>query len=764
MYINEQQFSLRPHFDWSTMMIRYLCATVLLWTATHVNVGAFTLSSQLTKVSNEPALKSPLFRRAPAIEVPHENRNPVSSIQKQVKHFAVVAAAAVVWRGAVVSEAHAAVRIGMKTKEPPATVMTKVRDLVANDKTTAGTVFVATGAGVILGRTSVKKDEKDTEDDFLENESTGSTVVGIEKEIQKLEKKKQDAMKILERIQQEQAEGKTSKADKKRMLTAAEIETQKIFERIRIEREEKLNAIKQPGYDPLNLDRFPDTTPKKSQAETEMYVDKLTTRDRVNLLIEKYMLEEEMVNPETKAYVDKTTESNESKTPHPPTDALPKRDTSDVKLKRSSPGTSQAAAVDKQQVVAVKQTPPTESSVAAKDNGTSKDNETNDKSKLPAESATAELKAQVAIGNSKGTTDSKSTTPSKNEKPASSGKQTAAIETTVKSTSTASSKISSDAVSLESSALPKEAVATDKKSLKAKAEPLVAPTPSVGSKAIFNKRKKASKSHVVKPETSDNVKSPDLKLSDGTNTLKEVISQKQDKTSDEKHVAKSTEEKSANPPIVMSTTPSDDSSEVHTEAVLKNEAKGTIVSVEEAPVSINAKSVTEAKAHSVKSETQESPKVNGKAETTNVKVPTENDKTEVVEEIAGKINNENQVADSKSPVLNGKPAAPLEEVKPATGAGPSASPKSRQPTSTQLNSMANAVDTIAPLSAGLQLDETKVAEVKKGWRPLVARKYASIYSLEDRAFAVLQDLGMIELHPDPEAKDYDSTMDDDFVE
>ena len=214
----------------------------------------------------------------------------------------------------------------------------------------------------------------------------------------------------------------------------------------------------------------------------------------------------------------------------------------------------------------------------------------------------------------------------------------------------------------------------------------------------------------------------------------------------------------------MSTTPSDDSSEVKTEAVLKSEAKGTVVSVEEAPVSINAKSVTEAKAHSVKSETQESPKVNGKAETTNVKVPTENDKTEVVDEIAGKINNENQVADSKSPVLNGKSAAPLEEVKPATGAGPSASPKSRQPTSTQLNSMANAVDTIAPLSAGLQLDETKVGEVKKGWRPLVARKYASIYSLEDRAFAVLQDLGMIELHPDPEAKDYDSTMDDDFVE
>ena len=386
-------------------MKRYLCATALLWTATHVNVGAFSLSSQLTKVSNEPALKSALFRAPTIMEAPRrENINPVASIQKQVKRFAVVVAAAVVWRGAVVPEAHAAVRIGMKTKEPPATVMTKVRDLVANDKAAAGTLFVATGAGVVLGRTSVKKDEKDTDDDSFENESTGTTVVGIEKEIQKLEKKKQDAMKILERIQVQQAEGKPTKADQKRMLTAAEIETQKIFERIRIEREEKLNAIKQPGYDPLNLDRFPNTVPKKRKDETETYVDKLSTRDRVNLLIEKYTLEEEMVNPDTnKASGNKATESKDSKTAHPPTDALPKRDTSDVKLKRSSTGTSQAADPDKKQVVVVKQTPLTESSVAAKDTGILKDNETNDKSKLPTESITSELsgKTQATIGKSK---------------------------------------------------------------------------------------------------------------------------------------------------------------------------------------------------------------------------------------------------------------------------------------------------------------------------------------------------------------------------
>lgn len=716
--------------------MRYLCATVLLWTATHVHVGAFSSSLQLSKVSNEPALKSPLFR-APStltiIEPPRENINPVKRIQKQVKHFAVAVAAAVIWRGAAVPEAHAAVRIGMKTKEPPATtVLTKVRDLVANDKAaTSGTLFVATGAGVVLGRTSVKKDDKDIDDDSFENESsTGTTVVGIEKEIKKLEKKKQDAMKILERIQVQQTEGKPTKADQKRMLTAAEIETQKIFERIRIEREEKLNAIKQPGYDPLNLDRFPNTVPEKSKDETETYVDKLSTRDRVNLLIEKYMLEEEMVNPETKASGDKATQGKESKTPaHSPTDALPKKDTSDVKLKRSSTGASQAAGMDKKQVVAVKQTPPAESSVAAKDNGTLKDKETNDKSKVPAEIPTSELsgKAQATIGKSKVTAESKSIVSSTNEKRASSGHPKAAVETTVKPTSTASSNTS------------------DKVSATAKAQ-----TP-VEKKAVFKKRDKASKSPVVTPESSDKVKSPELKGSEKPNTHTEVISQKQDKPSDETETpkAKITEEKSTNPPIAMTTANKDDSSEVQTDVVSKSEAKDTVVDVH---VKANGKS-------KVESGTLESTKVNGKAETTNIKAPTESDKSKVLDEIAGTI-----VADSKSSVLNGKSASPLEEVKPATGAGSSASSKTRQPTSTQLNSMANAVDTIAPLSAGLQLDATDDGEVKKGSRPLVARKYASAYSLEDRAFAILKDLGMVELHLDPEGKDYDSTMDDDFVE
>ena len=344
------------------------------------------------------------------------------------------------------------------------------------------------------------------------------------------------------------------------------------------------------------------------------------------------------------------------------------------------------------------------------------------------------------------------------EKPASSGQPTAVVETTVKPTSTASSKTSSDTVSPK---LSKETEASDKKPVKAKAQ-----TP-VEKKAIFKKRDKASKPPVVKPGSADKVKSPDLKESEKTSTRKDVISQKQDKPSNENPTAKSVEEKATTPPIAMSVAQKNDSSGIKTAVVSKSEAKGTVKSVDKAPVSTSAKGITEAKANGeskVKSGTPEYPKVNGKAETTNVKAPTESDKSKVLSEIAGTINNENQVADSKSPVLNGKSAAPLEEVKQATGAGPSASSKTRQPTSTQLCSMVNAVDTIAPLSAGLQLDETDVGNVKKGWRPLVARKYASIYSLKDRAFAVLEDLGMVERHPDPEDKDYDSTMDNDFVE
>lgn len=322
-------------FDWSTMMMRYLCATALLLAA---NVGAFTFSMPVTSVVKESAVKSPLFRASniPVDEVPRHHENLVAGIQKKMRHVAVVTAAALVWRGAAVPEAHAR----MKFKEPPpATVMTRVKDLVANDKTaTAGTLVVATGSGVVLGRTSVKKNKSDDDDDDDSTEvkeTSGTTIVGIKKEIEKLEKKKQEAQKILERIQ---TEPKTNKVEKKRMMTAAEVETQRIFEQIRIEREEKLKAVKQPGYDPLNLDRFPDTIPNKaSEIPSETYVDKLSTRDRVNLLIEKYTLEEEMVNPEAaKSDVqaaDKK-ETTESKKPHPPpVDALLKVDTSGVKLK-----------------------------------------------------------------------------------------------------------------------------------------------------------------------------------------------------------------------------------------------------------------------------------------------------------------------------------------------------------------------------------------------------------------------------------------------
>ena len=46
----------------------------------------------------------------------------------------------------------------------------------------------------------------------------------------------------------------------------------------------------------------------------------------------------------------------------------------------------------------------------------------------------------------------------------------------------------------------------------------------------------------------------------------------------------------------------------------------------------------------------------------------------------------------------------------------------------------------------------------------LSRKYEAIDSLEERAFAILRDLGMIELHPDPSSPQYDNSMDDKFVE
>jgi hypothetical protein len=69
-------------------------------------------------------------------------------------------------------------------------------------------------------------------------------------------------------------------------------------------------------------------------------------------------------------------------------------------------------------------------------------------------------------------------------------------------------------------------------------------------------------------------------------------------------------------------------------------------------------------------------------------------------------------------------------------------------------------------SPGKQLDETLVVAAKKNvWSPLlVSRKYGSTESLEDEAFTILVDLGLVELHPDPDSPDYDSTMDNEFVE
>lgn len=46
----------------------------------------------------------------------------------------------------------------------------------------------------------------------------------------------------------------------------------------------------------------------------------------------------------------------------------------------------------------------------------------------------------------------------------------------------------------------------------------------------------------------------------------------------------------------------------------------------------------------------------------------------------------------------------------------------------------------------------------------LAEKYAKMDSLEDRAYAVLCDLGMIEEHKDPRDPSYDHSKDDELCE
>ncbi len=45
----------------------------------------------------------------------------------------------------------------------------------------------------------------------------------------------------------------------------------------------------------------------------------------------------------------------------------------------------------------------------------------------------------------------------------------------------------------------------------------------------------------------------------------------------------------------------------------------------------------------------------------------------------------------------------------------------------------------------------------------LTEKYANIESIEERAYQILVDLGMVIVHQDPDSPDYDHTMDDDIV-
>jgi hypothetical protein len=72
-------------------------------------------------------------------------------------------------------------------------------------------------------------------------------------------------------------------------------------------------------------------------------------------------------------------------------------------------------------------------------------------------------------------------------------------------------------------------------------------------------------------------------------------------------------------------------------------------------------------------------------------------------------------------------------------------------------------NTFSTFSPKKLLKETKhIIEAPR--KKVLLRKYAAIEDESEKAFTILLDLGMVELHPDPGSPGYDSSMDNQFVE
>lgn len=67
-------------------------------------------------------------------------------------------------------------------------------------------------------------------------------------------------------------------------------------------------------------------------------------------------------------------------------------------------------------------------------------------------------------------------------------------------------------------------------------------------------------------------------------------------------------------------------------------------------------------------------------------------------------------------------------------------------------------------AAKLAIQEARKQPKSEAEEKELSVRYAALEDIEERAFAILVDLGMVFVHPDPKAADYDSSMDDDLVD
>jgi len=700
-------------------MMRNLGATAILLLVSIVAVVSFTPLVPASCLPKEAAVKSPLFR-APIIPVQtarkHSNVRPFKGIKKHMRHAAVLTTAALVWRGAHVPEANART----KTKEPPARVKAAAKQAPTDEKRvatdTASTIFLSIGAGVVLGSQIVKGKKKT------------KTTDGGEADEERL-KKQQEAQKILERIQEERKEAE--KLDASKLRANAQEETRKILERIRLEREQK-KAILNPESPSGSFVDQPRSNGKE-RSGAQWAADKLSTSQIVNSLIEK---------PEPNEVRPKIRAAPETKT-----------------METSASTGTKTPPAEVKETVSVK--PPTVETKASP---------AQEKPKTVANSEVKPIDAAVT-GTTKPKTPSVAPTPTT---PSTEGKQETVLSENKPPAEAKASFIKENSPSLSES-LAKPVVPEADTSSKTLPNVQKASQKSKGKQDIFSKKPPAteSKPSPVKEKTE---------WKEASDTSRDTVSMKSSAVVQDSQVTKTNSEifskkppaaKAKPSPVTEKTQPvaakseinpvakvtgttskaSSDATQVSQPSKVKQDSQDSVSDKHDPPTPIT---VSKAESPAIKSDVS----VNENKSTAATGDSIAEDKKKVVSDKQDPA--AQKVPESKSEAaMTGKSPAPLavDKSKPAQSGKPKAV-ESSQPASSQTDS----ADATAPVSPGKQLDQTAVDAVKKNWRPLRSRKYASIDSMEEKAFTILSDLGMIEQHPDPTSSNYDSSMDDEFVE